>query len=230
MGNYKIRDIKSHREMKISSFILALAYQEGFGFKIETQEANGFLSRTKRASSTFSFEELRSPDFQRECIDESCDFNELLEVFDKRKDINSGLVFDDRDCERDISASERSTDNFLLPVPKSCLNMVKVQLDAFEAYGRDGNQVKTDSREPSLGENMLTDAKAVWNKISSGVLTGVKEVAEGTEEIIQSDEVQSAVDGVVGAFDEIKNAFKGFINVNCDDVGKIRETAYKGPK
>ena len=26
---------------------------------------------------------------------------------------------------------------------------------------------------------MLTDAKAVWNKISSGVLTGVKEVAEG---------------------------------------------------
>ena len=102
---------------------------------------------------------------------------------------------------------------------------------------------------------MLTDAKAVWNKISSGVLTGVKEVAEGnvslimihiirsycpadsvverkkgTEEIIQSDEVQSAVDGMVGAFDEIKNAFKGFINVNCDDVGKIRETAYQGPK
>ena len=102
---------------------------------------------------------------------------------------------------------------------------------------------------------MLTDAKAVWNKISSGVLTGVKEVAEGkvrfllsklstvscqaesvvehkkgTEEIIQSDEVQSAVDGVVGAFDEIKNAFKGFINVNCDDIGKIRETAYQGPK
>ena len=38
---------------------------------------------------------------------------------------------------------------------------------------------KTDSREPSIGENMLTDAKAVWNKISSGVLTGVKEVAEG---------------------------------------------------
>ena len=27
-------------------------------------------------------------------------------------------------------------------VPKSCLNMVKIQLDAFEAYGRDGNQVK----------------------------------------------------------------------------------------
>ena len=103
---------------------------------------------------------------------------------------------------------------------------------------------------------MLTDAKAVWGKISSGVLTGVKEVAEGnvrfisfvsydmnfsifrigcrtqpgTEEIINSDEVQSAVDGVVGAFDEIKNAFKGFINVNCDDVGKIRETTYQGPK
>ena len=27
---------------------------------------------------------------------QSCDFNELLEVFDKRKNINSGLVFDDR--------------------------------------------------------------------------------------------------------------------------------------
>ena len=39
---------------------------------------------------------------------------------------------------------------------------------------------KTDSRQPTIGENMLTDAKAVWSKISSGVLTGVKEVAEGT--------------------------------------------------
>ena len=53
---------------------------------------------------------------------------------------------------------------------------------------------------------------------------------KGTEELIQSDEVQSAVDDVVSAFDEIKNAFKGFINVNCDDLGKIRETAYQGPK
>ena len=53
---------------------------------------------------------------------------------------------------------------------------------------------------------------------------------EGTEELIQSDEVQSAVDDVVNVFDEIKNAFKGFINVNCDDLGKIRETAYQGPK
>ena len=53
---------------------------------------------------------------------------------------------------------------------------------------------------------------------------------EGTEELIQSDEVQSAVDDVVNAFDEIKNAFKGFINVNCDDLGKIRQTAYQGPK
>ena len=30
----------------------------------------------------------------------------------------------------------------ILSVPKSCLNMVKLQLDAFEAYGHDENVVK----------------------------------------------------------------------------------------
>ena len=94
--NRKTKRLKIfEREMKISSLILAVTYPGNYSFKIETQvrinsisdllvlvtlysplvtlcskEANGFLSRSKRGSSRFSFEELRSPDFQRECIEE----------------------------------------------------------------------------------------------------------------------------------------------------------------
>ena len=171
--------------------------------------------------------------------------------------------------------------------------MVKVQLDAFEAYSRDGNQVKERFLSVRTSQSEFIDTKPIkrliqesqllvkicwltqklfgvryrqvfclaWKKSLKDqfeslkyllhriwvykkaiihvtkpilpyigfIIQGIRTL-KGTEELIQSDEVQSAVDDVVSAFDEIKNAFKGFINVNCDDLGQIRETAYQGPK
>ena len=55
---------------------------------------------------------------------------------------------------------------------------------------------------------MLTDAKAVWNKISSGVLTGVKEVAEGKVRFLLSylSTVSCQIESVVEHEKELKKS------------------------
>ena len=62
--------------MKILLFLSASAY------KVSRREASQFLTREKR----FAIDEFLPANFERECVEGDCDFNELLEV-------NSSLYF-----------------------------------------------------------------------------------------------------------------------------------------
>ncbi|CAG5111045.1 Oidioi.mRNA.OKI2018_I69.chr2.g5381.t1.cds [Oikopleura dioica] len=69
--------------MKLSLFIFLGITRGAF---IGKDEATGFLkSRTRRANSWHSWEETKDGNLERECIEETCDDEELFEVYDNQE-------------------------------------------------------------------------------------------------------------------------------------------------
>merc|ERR1712113_27934 len=62
-----------------------------FGRGLSREEASQFLSRSARASNWGGFEESKSGNLERECIEENCTPEEFHEVYDDRALSNSML-------------------------------------------------------------------------------------------------------------------------------------------
>jgi len=54
-----------------------------FGFFINHRDAGQFL-RTKRASNMLGLEEMAKGNLERECVEETCSFDEFSEIFSQR--------------------------------------------------------------------------------------------------------------------------------------------------
>merc|ERR1712227_261452 len=76
--------------MKLSVVVLAIASALP---AIEQDQASSVLSRHARASNKRGFEEVKSGNLERECIEETCDQHELFEVYD---DENAPEIFGKR--------------------------------------------------------------------------------------------------------------------------------------
>merc|ERR1712131_191365 len=69
-------------KMRVIIFVLVIIS----GFKIDHKKASGFLSRGKRANEGYTgINELKDggDSFERECVEEDCNFEEFDECFDQ---------------------------------------------------------------------------------------------------------------------------------------------------
>jgi len=64
--------------------LLGIVIVGALGSSISREEASNFLVRNRRANS-WGEEMRKSGNLERECIEETCDFNEFNEVYDDRK-------------------------------------------------------------------------------------------------------------------------------------------------
>merc|ERR1711892_599383 len=77
MGQFKSEN--TWTKMKISLALLGLATALPY---VQNEEASNFLARSRRASNKGHFEEMKKGNLERECIEETCDDQELYEVYD----------------------------------------------------------------------------------------------------------------------------------------------------
>ncbi|XP_038153755.1 coagulation factor IX-like [Cyprinodon tularosa] len=63
------------------TFVLTLQGSQPASVFLEPQKAHGVLVRTRRYNSGW-FEELKMGDLERECLEETCSFEEAREVFE----------------------------------------------------------------------------------------------------------------------------------------------------
>merc|ERR1712136_242793 len=81
--------------------LLGLFIVGSFGVKLDKNTANQFLARNRRANSWG--EELRKRgNLERECVEETCDFNEFNEVYDDMK-VSQPLWYKFADCKNYVS-------------------------------------------------------------------------------------------------------------------------------
>merc|ERR1711935_454792 len=152
------------RETMKLVFLLTAAASE-----ISRKEANDFLQRGRR----FAVNELLPANFERECVENQCDFNELLEIFEKDEQLDADLVFEDEHCTSDIDIEMDSLedDYMAIQVPQSCLNIVKRQLKEVASL-KSGNTQSGWSK-------FVTGTMKVLETVKDSVAIGVDQVQRG---------------------------------------------------
>merc|ERR1719436_1831509 len=91
--------------MKLSVVVLAIASALP---AIEQDQASSVLSRHARASNKRGFEEVKSGNLERECIEETCDQHELFEVYD---DENAPEILKYNQCNLFVNELEKTMEN-----------------------------------------------------------------------------------------------------------------------
>lgn len=78
---------------------------------ISREESSSILlSRSGRANSWSRFEEMKAGNFERECIEENCDVEELAEVFDNT-DVSEPIQLKYDKCSKIVTAAEMAFEN-----------------------------------------------------------------------------------------------------------------------
>ncbi|CBY15907.1 unnamed protein product [Oikopleura dioica] len=137
--------------MKRISIFLAVAQS----VIIPKDQAAQFL-RQKRASGSWHLEELWSGNLERECFEESCNFDEFVEIF---KDEGHSVLSED--CQKTVIWADRF-DN----VPSDCL------------AGLIGRSIKSGNDGFSG-----PDLEEVYQRFQTGVVNIYQEAKQGVESV-----------------------------------------------
>merc|ERR1712035_265079 len=100
MGNNLSKEI-----MKLSVVVLAIASALP---AIEQDQASSILSRHARAIDKRGFEEVKSGNLERECIEETCDQHELFEDYD---DENAPEILKYNQCNLFVNELQKTLEN-----------------------------------------------------------------------------------------------------------------------
>merc|ERR1712131_231469 len=107
MGTLEKSNISKRQKMKIGLVLLGVINSTS----ISREESSSILlSRSERANSWSRFEEMKGGNFERECIEENCDVEELAEVFDN-VEVSEPIQLKYDKCSKVVTAAEMAFEN-----------------------------------------------------------------------------------------------------------------------
>merc|ERR1712131_202262 len=107
MGTLEKSNISKRQKMKIGLVLLGVINSTS----ISREESSSILlTRSERANSWSRFEEMKGGNFERECIEENCDVEELAEVFDN-VDVSEPIQLKYDKCSKIVTAAEMAFEN-----------------------------------------------------------------------------------------------------------------------
>ncbi|CAG5081542.1 Oidioi.mRNA.OKI2018_I69.PAR.g9904.t1.cds [Oikopleura dioica] len=135
--------------------VLLLLFAIAASVIIPKDEALAFLwKRNRRASGAWSLEELWGGNLERECIEETCNFDEFVEIFS-----DEGHTVLSRECQDILNGNRYDT------VPSDCLS------------GLIGRSMK------SGGSDSGPDLEEFYQRFQTGVVNMYQEAKEGVQSV-----------------------------------------------